>query len=217
MNPRMLTITILVDNPQSWFVPFGKEFAERLAARGHRVHFTHNQQEIVQGDITFFMSCENIVGMELRRRSRNNIVVHASALPAGKGWSPTTWQILEGKSEIPITLFEATDEIDAGPIYASTTVKFDGHELIDEIRSKEGNAIIDLTLSYVDNYPMNGTPQNGESTFYVRRSPNDSAIDPNKSIIEQFNLLRVVDNERYPAFFRYNGHTYVLKIYKQTE
>ena len=34
-----------------------------------------------------------------------------------------------------------------------------------------------------------------------KRTPADSEIDPGKSILEQFNLLRIVDSERYPAFF----------------
>ena len=48
---------------------------------------------------------------------RYNLAVHESALPQGQGWSPMTWQILEGASSIPITLFEAVADLDAGPIY----------------------------------------------------------------------------------------------------
>ena len=36
-----------------------------------------------------------------------------------------------------------------------------------------------------------------------------------KSIDEQFNLLRVCDNERYPAFFYKDGVKYILKINKE--
>lgn len=32
---------------------------------------------------------------------------------------------------------------------------------------------------------------------------------------EQFNLLRIADNENYPAFFILNGQKYILKIYKE--
>ena len=52
-------------------------------------------------------------------------------------------------------------------------------------------------------------------TFYRKRTPSDSCLDINKSINEQFNLLRVVDNERYPAFFKKNNIKYVVKIYKE--
>ena len=36
----------------------------------------------------------------------------------------------------------------------------------------------------------------------------------NKSIKDQFNLLRIVDDERYPAFFEIDGSKYFIKIYK---
>jgi methionyl-tRNA formyltransferase len=57
--------------------------------------------------------------------------------------------------------------------------------------------------------------QSGESSFYPKRSPADSMIDINKTIIEQFNLLRIVDNERYPAYFDWLGKRYYLRIEKE--
>ena len=63
---------------------------------------------------------------------RYNLVVHESALPQGQGWSPMTWQILEGASSIPITLFEAVADLDAGPIHLQQQITLQGHELVDE-------------------------------------------------------------------------------------
>ncbi len=62
---------------------------------------------------------------------------------------------------------------------------------------------------------MTGIPQNGDETFFPRRKYKDSELDINKSILEQFNLLRIVDNERYPAFFYINETKYILKIYRE--
>jgi len=59
--------------------------------------------------------------------------------------------------------------------------------------------------------------QEGDSTYYQRRTISDSQIDPHKTIADQFELLRVVDNERYPAFFRYRDSRYTIKIYKDKE
>jgi len=36
-----------------------------------------------------------------------------------------------------------------------------------------------------------------------------------KTIREQMNLLRVVDNERYPAFFEWQGNRYYLAIWRE--
>lgn len=36
--------------------------------------------------------------------------------------------------------------------------------------------------------------------------------EPNKSIAEQFNLIRVCDPNRFPAFFEYLGREFNLEI-----
>lgn len=57
--------------------------------------------------------------------------------------------------------------------------------------------------------------QTGNSGVYLRkRSPLDNQIDPTKSIEEQFDLLRVSDNDRFPAFFELRGKKYTLKLEK---
>jgi methionyl-tRNA formyltransferase len=70
-------------------------------------------------------------------------------------------------------------------------------------------------LEFVKKYKsIQGKKQKGKSTFYLKRSQKSSELDINKSIKSQFNLLRVVDNERYPAFFNYENNQYILKIFK---
>ena len=67
----------------------------------------------------------------------------------------------------------------------------------------------------IDDYDsIKGIPQDGEDTFYLRRRKKHNELDPNKTISEQFNLLRIVDNERYPDFFNLHGKEYILKISK---
>ena len=58
---------------------------------------------------------------------RHHLVVHESALPQGQGWSPMTWQIVEGASTIPITLFEAVAELDTLQIYLQKQIDLQGH------------------------------------------------------------------------------------------
>jgi methionyl-tRNA formyltransferase len=206
-------IQILVDNPRSWIIPYAEELKQRLAELGHNTLLIHNSDEVRQGDILCLLSCEEIFkNLEL---NKHNLVVHESALPKGKGWSPLTWQILEGKNEIPVTLFEADKKVDAGLIYYQELIKLSDNELIDELRSAQGNATISLILKFVSNYPgIQGIAQSGESTYYPKRKPEDSRLDPEKTLKEQFNLLRVVDNDRYPAFFEYKGTKYKISITK---
>ena len=54
--------------------------------------------------------------------------------------------------------------------------------------------------------------QHGEARHYRRRWPADSELDPERSLAEQFNLLRVVDNQRYPAFVHWRGRRFVQQV-----
>ena len=56
--------------------------------------------------------------------------------------------------------------------------------------------------------------QIGKSTFYKKRNPQNSEVKIKKSIFAQFNLLRIVDNKNYPAFFKIYGKKYILRISK---
>ena len=209
-----MTFTILMDNPKSWYYPFAKKLEADLSGK-HEVHFCHAPEEVTSGDCLFLLSVEKVVKKEVLSKNKHNIVVHSSALPQGKGWSPITWQILEGKNEIPNTLFEAVEAVDAGVIYDQNIITLEGHELLDEIHDKQGEAINSLILNFVSQLlNVTGKEQVGEETFYPKRGPKDSELDPQKSISEQFNLFRVSDNEKYPAFFNHKGHKYILKIYK---
>ncbi|NEO50822.1 formyltransferase family protein [Moorena bouillonii] len=212
-----LTITILSDS-NSWINNYIPDLVEKLKKKQHFVKWIHQAKEIPEGDFVFCLGCGQILSSEVLKRNSKNLIVHESALPQGKGWSPLTWQILEGNNEIPITLFEAEESVDSGKIYLQYVLKFKGNELVDELRKTQAEKSIEMCLEFVQQYPAIleiGKEQSGDSTYYSRRKPKDSRLDPERTIKEQFNLLRVVDNERYPAFFELNGEVYILKIVKK--
>lgn len=209
-----MKISILVDNLNSWALSHAEKLRDVLKTN-HSVSLIHTQDEIEAGEVAIFLSCEKLVKKEVLKKNRYNLVAHASDLPQGKGWSPLTWQILEGKNDVCISLFEAVDKVDAGEIYDKAMLHFEGHELIDEMQETMGLKINEMIISFLRKYPdIVGIKQAGEESFYPRRKPEDSELDMEKTITEQFNLLRVVNNEKYPVFFNYRGHKYVLKIYK---
>lgn len=213
-----MKITLLVDNPKSWILPYTQTLLSKIRELGHKAILVHDQGEIKEGDLAFFLSCEKIIPKSIRDRNAHNLVVHESALPRGRGWSPLTWQILEGKNEIPITLFEAEDAVDSGDIYLQRTMYFRGDELIDELRQVQGEKTIELIMKFIDEYPnIKGRKQKGKATYYPRRCPEDSALDPNLPLKGLLNQLRVADNVRYPAFFVHDGVKYLLSISKAEE
>lgn len=209
------SVQVLVDNPSSWILEPAQTFVAELKVDGYEAELVGSHQDLKRGDILILLGCEKIVDQSILSLHTYNLVVHESALPLGKGMSPLTWQVLAGESVIPVTLFEAVEELDAGPIYGQTFLQFGGHELVNELRSKQTEATFSLLRGFLASYPeVKGKQQEGKESIYPRRKPHDSELDPKKTLAEQFNLLRVVDNDRYPAFFYHLGHKYVLKIQK---
>lgn len=212
-----MKITILTESGR-WFLKHRERLQSELERLGNKVHCCTRYEEIVPGDVAFILGSGTIIPREVLKRNRHNLVAHASALPRGKGSTPLTWQILEGAAEIPVTLFEAVEKMDSGDIYFLESIKLQGHELLPEMHELLGEKIIELCLKFVQEYPrLKGKPQQGEESFYRRRKPQDSQVDPSKSLLELFNLFRVADNENYPVFFRYRNHAYKLKIEKIKE
>ena len=122
---------------------------------------------------------------------------------------------MKGKNNIPLTLFEANDKIDDGDIYLKDVLELKGSELIQEIRKKLSVKLEELIFKFLNDKNLKLIKQDGSETKYPRRNSNDSCLDFQKSISEQFNLLRAWDNEKYPAFFIHNKKKYILKIYDE--
>lgn len=209
-----MKITILTDNPNSWIIPYVEDLKKELS-KNHGLHHVYNTADIVGGDIMFILSCENILKKEFLQSHKSNIVIHPSKLPQGKGWSPLAWQVLEGLNKIPVSLFEAVEDVDAGNVYIVDYIELKGHELNDEIKHKQGLLTIKMIKQYINKFnTIKGVPQSGGESFYPRRKQKENELDINKTIADQFNLLRVVDNERYPAHFYFGDQKYIIKIYK---
>ena len=201
----------LLTSPNQWFI----SYAEKFSSDANIPLFFKHEDIPNDFDTVFILSYHRIISKEFLSKHKHNIVVHAADLPQGKGWAPIAWQILEGKSEIVFTLFEADESADNGPFYLKKTVKFTGYELNDEIRAIQAQTCIDLCQEFINSYQnITATEQSGIESFYRKRNAQDSELDINKSINEQFNLLRVVDNDHYPAFFYKDNHKYIVKIYQ---
>lgn len=209
-----MKIQILVDNPNSWITPYLKNLVSSIKQKKNcYVKLINSHEDVESGDILCLLSCEK--KFNKLNLNKYNLVVHESDLPKGKGWSPLTWQVIEGKKNIPITLFEANTLIDSGNIYEKINIKTSGYELIDELRFLQFEATTKLILNFIEKYPnIKGEKQKGKESFYCKRTKNSSELNILESIKDQFNLLRVCDNERYPAFFIIDNVKYLIKIYK---
>lgn len=212
-----MKITLLTDNKSSWIMPYVDIINGQLS-KNHTVSHVYDVKDVKESDVLFLLSCEKIITQKQLDICKNNIVIHPSRLPKGRGWSPVAWQILEGKNWIPVSLFEATSKVDSGDVYIVDYIELQGKELNEEIKHLQGMKTIDMAISYISQWPMAGKPQeDSESTYYERRGLDSSELNIHKSIDDNFNLLRVVDNKRYPAFFYRGNKKYIIKIYEEQD
>ena len=186
----------------------------------HEVELVQRKSDLAGGEILFLVSCSEIIDTKVRDMYMATLVLHASDLPKGRGWSPHIWDIVNGAETITLSLLEAEDKVDSGRIWKKLDIPVPKHALWDEINQLLFEAEIELINFAVQNF---GTvspalQQDSENTsYYPKRTPADSRIDVNKSIAEQFDLIRVCDLNRFPAYFEHLGFRYILKLEKTHE
>jgi methionyl-tRNA formyltransferase len=211
-----MNISVLCTNAQHPVMTYLKGWQSEMVLAGHNVSLATSSIDIDHGDVLFLVSCTEIVDYHLRDRFRYSFVLHASNLPAGRGWSPYIWDVLNGSDQLTVCLLEAASPVDSGRIWLKKRIALAGYELLPEIHDKLFQAETELMSQVISAYESIEPVMQDETlaTYYPKRSPADSRIDPEKSIAQQFDLLRVVDSERYPAFFEFRGKRFKLKIEK---
>lgn len=211
-----MRISLLCSDEQH---PVNQYLEQWIAAKKglHQIELVRKKKSLSGGDILFLISCAEIVGAAERANYQSTLVLHASDLPRGRGWSPHIWQILDGANEITLSLLEAEDRVDSGRIWKKLNISIPQHALWDEINDLLFEAeieLIDFAVREFKKVCPNQQDSTVEPSYYPKRIPADSKIDSLKSIASQFNQIRVCDPSRFPAFFELHGKKYKLTLEK---
>lgn len=186
----------------------------------HDIDLVQRKSQLTSGELLFLISCSDIITASDRAKYAACLVLHASDLPKGRGWSPHLWELIEGADFITLSLLEADDKVDCGRIWNKKKIQIPKHALWDEINHLLFSAEIELINYAVDAFteitPSEQT-NSALATYYPRRTPKDSELDVNKTIAQQFDLIRVCDPNRFPPHFDYLGQRYILKLEKSNE
>ncbi|WP_417422287.1 formyltransferase family protein [Halomonas sp.] len=182
------------------------------------IRICRDRSELSGGDVLFLISCSQIIDAEARSKYRHTLVLHASDLPEGRGWSPHVWALLGGAREITVTLLDADDGVDTGAVWVkkSFPVAADAlHDEVDRLLFDVELNLMDTALRLISTGALPSPQASGLTPVYYRkRSPADSEIDPSKPLSELFNKIRLMDPDRYPAFFSLHGHVYTIRLKK---
>ena len=208
-------VTFLLDKSNLWFEKQLKNYDFRLNSK-YTFKISKNPNNIKNQNIVFPLSYTRILPESFLQKNELVLIVHSSKLPKDKGFAPLQNQILKNKNKVYMSLIKAEKEVDTGPIYFQNSFMLDGTELSDEIRNIQGIQLLNIIKKFLVKYPnVKSKNQIGKGNFNKRRYPKDSQLDINKTIKQQFNHLRINDNELYPSFFYYKGKKYIIKIFKK--
>lgn len=212
-----MKIEILCSDPKHPVAAQLQQWCDDLPAK-HEAAVLTNSASLTSGDVLFLVSCTEIIPTSIRKNFCHTLVLHASDLPKGRGWSPHIWQILEGHQSVTLSLLNASDLVDTGDIWAKRSIEIPRHFLFDEINAALFEAEFSLMnegLRMIESGEAPVPQADIEATYYPRRTPDDSEVDPDKSLRDLFNQIRVCDPNRYPAFFELHGIRYTIELKKE--
>ena len=210
-------ITFLLDKTNLWFERILKNHKFKF---GQKYNFTisKNFKSVKNQDIVFPLSYTRILPESFLLKNRLVLIAHPSKLPNNKGFAPIESEVLKNKKKIFLSLIKAEKKVDNGPICIQEKIYFDGTELSNEIKEKQGLAYLRIITNLLKKYPkIKFRKQTGKGSFNRRRTPKDSKLNINKTIKEQFNHLRINDNKLYPSFFFMKSQKYIIKIFKSNK
>ena len=202
----------------SWVVSRLSDLTKSLKDSRLDVSMSTDIDKCIDNSSLILIGYDKVIPKSQLQRFSSVVLVHESDLPKDRGWAPMSWQILRGSSEIVVSLILASEKVDAGKIIDQTTICLSGSELHDEWRKLQFEATEKLIRGYLncsEDLEIRARDQLGPFSYNRRRTVLDSQLDPDKTISSQFNLLRIVDNEHYPAFFYIDGQRFDLAIFRR--
>jgi len=212
-------VAFLFDKKNSWLLKY-LMFLKKLPKKKYNYYYFNNYIKIQNFEIVFVLGYTKILPESFINKNNIVLIVHESNLPKFRGFAPVQWQILKNRKNIinSLVLLGNNEKVDSGKIVLQNKILLKGHELYNEIREEQFNSTYKLIKKFLYIYPnFKIRKQKGKSTFSRKRKPEDSKININKNIKSQFNLLRICNNNDWPAFFLHKKNKYILKIFKSNE
>ena len=110
-----MKIEILNTDPNHPINPYLKRWKASLEL-DHSASIVRSPEQVTNGDLLFLVSCSLLVDRAVTKSFKHAMVLHASDLPKGRGWSPHIWELLNGADQITVSLLDAAAAVDCGDI-----------------------------------------------------------------------------------------------------
>lgn len=135
--------------------------------------------------------------------------VHDALLPRYGGFAPLNWALINGETEVGVTVHHMDEELDLGDIVLQRRVAVGPEDTATDLFHRTIDLFPELALEALEliaSGRATRTPQDrGRATFFHKRSTEDSRIDWTWPARDIANLVRA-QSDPYPnAFSHYEG------------
>ena len=127
------------------------------------------------------------------------IVFHMTDLPFGRGGSPLQNLIARGIYSTKISAIQVTDGLDCGDVYMKRPLDLKNGSATD-IFKKASDIVFQMIEDIVRKKPL-PHKQEGKVIVFKRRTPEESALPLDESLVKVYDWIRMLDAESYPRAF----------------
>ncbi len=196
----------LVATVKSWNIDAFQQYTADMPGSWHLItrqeQLTTEFLAQLQPDYIFFPHWSWKVPAEITSRYCC-VCFHMTDLPFGRGGSPLQNLILAGFEQTQLTALQMTNELDAGPVYSKIALSLDGSAR--QILRRAAPQVYQL-IGQIINQQLTPRPQQGDVTYFNRRTPAQSQLPATATATQLYNFIRMLDGEGYPpAFLEYAG------------
>lgn len=196
---------LLLCTIKSWNIAMANMFINKYS-HDHTIKLITQKEELTLScvqeynpDIIFFPHWSYIISEEIYE-NYTCVVFHMTDLPFGRGGSPLQNLISRGIHSTKISAIKVSKGLDAGPIYLKKDLDLSSGNATD-IFTHASEIIFNEMIPYIIcNNPI-PKAQEGTPTVFMRRTPADSELKPDFSLIKIHDYIRMLDAEGYPSAY----------------
>ena len=144
--------------------------------------------------------------------------MHPTLLPRFRGPTTLAYVILNGQKETGSTVHIIDEGMDTGPIVLQRSVEITPFDTLRSLQRKvysiEPDLLIDaLRLMDSPDFTPQAQDEKQATVFLKKRTPADSEINPEKSLLDLYDEIRACAPEDFPAFFFVKGQKVCVQFW----
>jgi len=178
--------------------------------------------EKLKPDLGIMCGFSKYMGKRIRSIPKHGIInLHASKLPNYRGAAPLNWAIINGESEVGLSIYFIDKGIDTGPIVAQETIDIDENTTIADllpITLDLYSKMIVEVCALIDQGNFKAVVQDlNKGSYYTKRRPKDGLIIWGKQTDKEIhNLVRAL-TKPYPCAYIETDNTKINVVRTEIE